>query len=357
MTTIKKYSILNLLIFFVFSSTSIIKAQETTEEVLTALLQDENVPGAQIVHVKNGKTTSYNLGEKKYKSGDKVVAETLFQAASMTKVVAAYAMLRLLDKGIFELDVPLSDYWGYDRLKDDPYVNEITARMVLNHTTGLPNWARNKPLKVGFQPGSDYRYSGEGFFYLQQVLEHLTGKSFEEILREEVFIPFAMKESSLLYDDEKEELYAFGHDGTDGLEPSKKRRFIRENAAYTLLTNASDYTKFVQKGLLEGKGLKPETLQLMLTTSSKMKAKNNQTAIEANEHLSFGLGVLLQENELGKQIIHTGSNSGRYLAIFIAYPKTKESLVVLTNGANGGVYREKVAELLLDKQTFWSFNR
>lgn len=357
MTTFKTYSILSLIIFLALSSTLEIKAQEITEEKIRTLMQEENVPGTQIVHVKNGKSTSYNLGEKKYNSGDMVTAETLFQAASMTKVVAAFAMLRLFDQGVFELDVPLSDYWTYDRLKDDPYLNEITARMVLNHTSGLPNWARNKPLKVGFKPGTDYQYSGEGFFYLQQVLEHLTGKSFEDIVENEVFIPFDMKESSLLYDEEKDVLYAYGHDGTDGLEPSEKRKFIRENAAYTLLTTASDYTKFVQKGLLEGKGLDTKTLKLMLTTSSKMKAKNNPTAIEANKHLSFGLGVLLQENELGKQIIHTGSNSGRYLAIFIAYPKTKESLVVLTNSINGGVFREKVAKLLLEKQTFWSFHR
>lgn len=357
MRSIKKRRLLNLLVFFVLSSSCVIKAQDTMEDVLEALLQQENVPGAQILHVKDGKTTSYNLGEKKYNSGDKVTSQTLFQAASMTKVVAAYAMLRLLDQGVFELDVPLSEYWTYDRLEDDPYVDEITARMVLNHTTGLPNWARNKPLKVGFKPGTDYRYSGEAFFYLQQVVEHLTGKSFEEIVKEEVFIPFDMEVSSLLYDENKDLLYAYGHDGVNGLEPSKKRKFTRENAAYTLLTNASDYTKFVQKGLLEGEGLKPETLKSMLSSSSKMKPKDNAAAIEANQHLSFGLGILLQENELGKQILHTGSNSGRYLAIFIAYPKTNESLVILTNGVNGRVYREKVAELLLEEQTFWSFNR
>lgn len=346
--------VFTLLILF---SIKLMFAQNNMEAQLVALMQQEHVPGAQIVHVKDGRTNSYDLGEKKYQSGDKVTDKSLFQAASMTKVVAAYAFLRLLDKGVFELDKPLSDYWEYDRLKDDPYVNEVTARMVLNHTTGLPNWSRNKPLEIGFKPGTSYRYSGEGFFYLQQVLEHLTGKLLEEIVNEEVFVPFNMKESSLLYDDEKEELYAYGHAGLDGLEPSVKREFRRENAAYTLLTTASDYTKFVQKCLLEGKGLKPETLQRMLTPSSKMKPNDDHDAIEFNKHLSFGLGVLLQENELGKQIIHTGSNSGRYLAIFMAYPKTMESLVVLTNSSNGKEFREKVARLLLDEQTFWVFER
>lgn len=349
----KKYGRVSLMIFFAFSFMSITHAQEVTEEQLTTLMRQENVPGAQIVHVRDGKTISYNLGEKKYKSGNKVTATTLFQAASMTKAVAAYAMLKLLDKDVFELDIPLSEYWEYDRLRDDPYVNEITARRVLNHTTGLPNWSRNKPLKIGFQPGTAYRYSGEGFFYLQQVLEHLTGKSFEEIVEEEVFTPFDMKESSLLYNDEKDELYAYGHDGPNGLKPSEKRKFRRENVASTMLTTASDYTKFVQQGLLEGKGLKSETLQIMLTPSSSMNPTNSLN--KAYEHLSYGLGVVLQENELGKQIIHTGSNRGRYLSIFIAYPKTKESLVIFTNSANGKAFREKVSELLLDKQTFWVF--
>lgn len=349
-------TILLMFVFFVFVLQSQSYAQSKEEE-LTRMMTEENVPGAQIMHIKNGKTSSYHLGEKKYKTGDKVTANTLFQAASMTKVVAAYAMLKLLDQGLFELDKPIADYWEYGRLKDDPYVGEITVRMVLNHTSGLPNWAKDKPLRAGFKPGTDYRYSGEGFYYLQQMLEHLTGKSFQEIVQEEVFIPFGMKASSLLYSDDKDELYAFGHDGEDGLVPSKMRKFRSANAAYTLLTTASDYTRFVQKGLIEGEGLKPETLHAMFTTSSKMKPKNNEQSIEAHKHLSFGLGVLLQENELGKQVIHTGSNGGRYLAIFIAYPKSKESLVILTNGANGNKYREKVAKLLLDEQTFWSFRR
>lgn len=339
---------------FLFNVTATVHAQK--EKELVALMKQLKVPGVQIIYQKNGNNISYNLGEKKHGSGDKVTANTLFQVASMTKSVAAYAALKLIDKKVLDLDTPLSDYWEYDRLKDDFNAKSITARMVLNHTSGLPNWAKKKPLKTSFKPGVAYRYSGEGFYYLQQVMEYLTGKSLEVIIREEVFIPFGMENSSLLYHKEKNGMYAYGHRGTDGLKPTKLRKFTKANAAYTMLSTATDYTKFVKNGILEGKGLKKETHKLMLSTSSLLKPKNQKTK-KAYKHLSYGLGVLLQENELGKKILHGGANGRQFYSIFVADPSKNESLVILTNGANGKKFREKAIEILLPKQIFWMFRR
>src|SRR5690606_34494358 len=129
------------------------QTRQVMEAKITQIMKELAVPGVQITHIKDGKRTSYHLGEKKYGSGDMVTDSTLFQAASMSKVVFAYAALRLYDQGLYELDRPLSDYLDYERLRADPYVGEITARMCLNHTTGLPNWAKDKPLRTSFKPG------------------------------------------------------------------------------------------------------------------------------------------------------------------------------------------------------------
>lgn len=325
------------------------------EKELAKLMKRYHVPGLQVVHVKDGDTVSYYLGEKLYGSGDKVDANTLFQAASMTKTVAAYAMLRLYDKGVYDLDKPLVEYMPYKRLEHDPNLKYITARMCLNHTTGLPNWARGKQLNTRFKPGSSYRYSGEGFMFLQRVLEHLTGKPFAQIVKEEVFEPLGMKSSSMIYQEWMEPHYATGHDGEDGLKPSPLRKLKRANSAASLLTTASDYTIFAQEAMLRGKGLKPETWEMMTSTSSSGRASNKSG--KAYQHVSYGLGVVLQENEVGKAVAHTGSNAGRYLTVFIGYPETKESLVIFTNSKNGQDLRAKIAEVMLPGQTLWLFRR
>src|SRR5690554_5454198 len=85
-------------------------AQQSKEAELERLMLEIGVPGVQIVHLKDGQATSYNLGVKRYGAPEKVDKNTVFQAASMSKVVAAYAFLRLFDRGVFELDEPLINY-------------------------------------------------------------------------------------------------------------------------------------------------------------------------------------------------------------------------------------------------------
>src|SRR5690554_8133589 len=82
-------------------------AQQSTEAELDRLMLEIGVPGVQIVHVKDGQATSYNLGVKRSGAPEPVDENTVFQAASMSKVVAAYAFLRLFDRGVFDLDEPL----------------------------------------------------------------------------------------------------------------------------------------------------------------------------------------------------------------------------------------------------------
>ena len=114
-----------------------------TAATLLALMQKTGVPGMQLVYTKNKLVTSYALGVHTAGSVAAVDATTAFEAASLGKAVLAYVALRLVDRGVFGFDKPLLSYHAYPRLQGAPNADHITARMVLGHTAGLPNWAAN----------------------------------------------------------------------------------------------------------------------------------------------------------------------------------------------------------------------
>src|SRR5262249_48162527 len=101
---------------------------------------------------------------------------TVFEVASVSKTVFAYAVMKLCQKGVLGLDTPLTRYTAERYLEGDPRLDLITARHVLTHTTGFQNWrSAEEPLKIHFRPGQQFSYSGEGYSYLQSVVTHLTG--------------------------------------------------------------------------------------------------------------------------------------------------------------------------------------
>ncbi len=170
---------------------------------LGAIMAEQGVPGAQVIYADRGTEREFDYGVANAATGRPVTAETVFEAASLTKVVASYVVLQLVDEGLLDLDTPLSEYFDYSRIAGDPAAQRITGRMVLTHTSGLPNWAtgpsspefETTPVSTTFEPGTQWSYSGEGFYYLQKTVESLTGKSFEQLVRERVFERFGMAEA------------------------------------------------------------------------------------------------------------------------------------------------------------------
>ena len=131
-------------------------------------IKSENIHGLSIAVIKNRKIIwNHAYGIRNNDTGDSVNTKTLFDAASMSKPVTAYLTLKLHEREKIELDTPLVNYLqGKIIFKDERY-KLITARMVLTHTTGLPNWGK----KLINEPGATFGYSGEGYVYLGKVLE------------------------------------------------------------------------------------------------------------------------------------------------------------------------------------------
>jgi CubicO group peptidase (beta-lactamase class C family) len=317
------------------------------EQQLQQLMTQYGIPGIQLVCIKGKKEKSVNLGTIGGKSDKKVTSYTIFEAASLSKCVFAYAVLRLYDKGIINLDTPLMRYIGsYERFDPaDPRYVKISARMVLRHTTGLPNWGDDKFARLIFAPDSTFSYSGEGFQYLQRVIEKLTNKSLNEIAQEEVFIPLGMNSSSYVWTDKFETLSAFGND-SNAVNGHK-----RQMAAASLLSTAHDYAIFL-RALMKGTGLKPGTHRMMFEKQSAGIWFHHRVT-QANEHIWWGLGIGLQENERGQWVWQWGDN-GDFKGFCIANPKKKEALVYFTHSTWGLHITSDILNTFFSQQTWWS---
>ncbi|MBK0377752.1 serine hydrolase [Mucilaginibacter segetis] len=324
-------------------------AQQTRQQLLRTIIEDVNLPGVQVAYTGKGQTSEYNAGTSKQGLSRKIKSSTIFRAGSLGKCVFAYAVLRLYDRGVLSLDTPLMRYIGsYDRFDPtDPRYSMITARMVLSHTSDLAEFSEfdtHAPVKLLFAPGSAYSYSGEGYWFLQKVVEKLVHKLFEQLMQEEVFNPLGMHSSTYVQTDDMD---------TEMLgKPGKDLLWMMPNAAFTLLSNAHDYNLFLQ-ALLAGKGLKPGTQQLMFSRQTKHKAPGDTTS---GQYINWGLGVGLAQGKTGQLIWHWGKTDD-FFSFFVARPDTKESMVFFTRGESGSKITDQLIETFLGKQTAFTIRQ
>ena len=173
-----------------------------------------SIPGVSLALIKDGKVVYHKTyGVRNTMTGEKVDGNTLFEAASVTKPVFSFAVQRLAERRIIDLDKPLYLYLPYEDIAYDERYKLITARHVLTHRTGFPNWRwmnADSKLNLRFTPGTEYNYSGEGFEYLKMVVEKITGKKVEQVLREEVIEPVGLYHTFFSNNDSLQRMVAKG---------------------------------------------------------------------------------------------------------------------------------------------------
>jgi len=139
--------------------------------------------------------------------------------------------MQLVDQGRIDLDRPLVRYRRPDYLADHPWIALITPRNVLRHTTGLPNW-RSKPatekLTPMVKPGTRIDYSGEAIFWLQLAVESITGQSLDDSMREHLFGPAGMNDSSYTWNADLAARSVYGHRAHDAAETGMPPQMFRE---------------------------------------------------------------------------------------------------------------------------------
>jgi len=300
-------------------------------------MKKAGVPGLTIAVIRGGKTKwLHGFGMKDVKTGQPVTGETVFEAASLSKPVFTYGVLKLVEQGKLGLDVPLTTYLPKPFVAGDERLAKITARIVLSHRTGFPNWpADDGSVSIYFTPGERFSYSGEGYIYLQRVVEKITGKPLNEYMTQAVFTPLGMTSSSYVWRPDFDALTATGYD-SDG-KPTELEKPTEALAASTLNTTAKDYALFVE-AVLNGQGLKPATLREMetpeiaLDPECRICIKHEPKQLSKN--LFWGLGWGIERKDGTDALWHWGDN-GSFKGFVMADPKTKSGVVMFANSENG----------------------
>ena len=313
-----------------------------------------SVPGLSLVLVRDSKVIwSRGFGVADVRTKTSVDADTVFEAGSMSKPVFAYVVLKLAEKGILDLDTPLTSYTTERFLSGDTRLSRITARHVLSHTAGFQNWrSKDVPLHIQFEPGTQYLYSGEGYSYLQSVVTALVGRrdasvcerfendveacatDFDAFMRGSILMPFAMTSSGYLVRDTQRPRLAAPHDekGRRLDRPESTAPAVaRYGAAGALKTTPTDYAKFLIEVIDPRPDdmfrLKPATLAEMLRPRIKLPPETQPPA-------SYALGWMVWHLDTGDVINHGGDNPG-FKAFAAASVARKSGFVLMTNGDAG----------------------
>jgi CubicO group peptidase (beta-lactamase class C family) len=301
------------------------------------------IDGLALALIKDGEIIQGFSGHSDQKKRLLVTAQTVFPAASLSKPVFAYAVLKLVDQGVLSLDMPLAGFVDY--APGDEFAAEITAAHVLSHTTGFPNWrSSEQPLKSYFRPGDRFSYSGEGFVFLQRVVERLTGESLEATAQRLVFEPLGMTRSTFdparKFDDTVVPSEAAA-DATVSVRATA-------NAARSLRTTAHDYAQFL-KAILSGTGLKSSTSESWMEARKSVPANFVNAADPRGMHqkdsaVGWGLGWGLEIES--RFFFQWGANNG-YVSFTIGSRVDGVAFVILTTGFTGLECIRQLVEVVL----------
>ena len=350
-------------------------------------MQALGVPGMGIAVVEAGKLAwSRGFGLADVERKVPVDDATLFEVASMSKPPFAYVVLQLVDQRKLSLDKPLVEYRRPDYLGDDPWIDRITVRDVLRHSTGLPNWRKDpahEKLVPAVAPGTRIDYSGEAFVWLQLVVEAITGESLDETMHRLLFAPAGMHDSSYGWDAQVAARSVRGYGVPGDADAAKPPQGLREawdaampvaeqwnkplsswryadaeralplaqahaapgivnwagdilaDAAASLHCTVQDYARFMALMVHAESSsweLRPETRSAMLRKQIDVPGRWTDK----------GLGWNIEATPRGPVFYHSGSNAGIFKSFAVGDAARHRALVVSTNATNGNLLYPRV---------------
>lgn len=320
---------------------------------LQELMARFNVPGASVAVMRDFAihwAKGYGIAD--VESGARVDTETMFQAASISKPVAAMGVLKAVQDGIFALDQDINSILTTWRLETDTFARHhpVTPRMLTSHTSGLgdgfgfPGYPPGAPLPTMVQlfegappsnvgalfmeraPMTLMEYSGGGVTLMQQALSDARRRPFADILRDDVLRPIGMTRSSFQQPmaPEHDRNAARAH-SREGTAMGPKWHVYPELAAAGLWTTPSDLARFAIEVQLAAAGRSTRVL-------TRATAREMLTPVGVGD---FAVGFSIRKVGEGWYFSHGGSNWG-FRATLMAHTAHGYGLVIMTNGDQGG---------------------
>ena len=327
------------------------------DQKIPQLLNDFIVPGTAIAIIENGKIIlQKGYGYSDIDKETKVTNTTGFNIGSISKTIAAWGVMKLVQEGKIDLDTPAENYLTRWHLPESEFdSNEVTIRRLLSHTAGLslhgyPGWSskdnlptieeslngkNNGPgrVEIIMEPGTKWKYSGGGFSILQLIIEEVTQQNFEDYMQAEILYPLGMTSSSYTID--KKIMKASSLEYNNFGEEIDFELFTAQAAA-GLHTTIDDFTKFAQASLYANKNNKKNQQILSASIIQQMM----EPAPASNGRYGLGYSV---DSIQGTSVTlrgHGGANSGWHAYLQVD-PVTNDGFIMVTNGGAGhNIYRQ-----------------
>jgi CubicO group peptidase (beta-lactamase class C family) len=324
-----------------------------------AAMAETGANGMAIAVIEGGRVTTVRAYGRRNAAGDPLQTDTVMYGASLTKTVLAYTALTLIDQGKLALDTPLADYFDrpliefgageahlakygpYRDLAGDDRWRRITARMALTHSTGFHNFWFIEPdqkLRIHFDPGTRFSYSGEGFSLLQFTIEHgsvAKGLGLDvKALTDGIFKRLGMTRTSVQWRADFRPNLADGWNDKGEIVEHDERSNVR--MAGSMDTTIDDLSKFAA-ALVRGDGLSPaaraELVKPSLPISTAHQFPNfgaELPAAERRRDLAAGLGVVVFNGPQGRGF-YKGGHDGQTANTLVCVERGARCVLILAN--------------------------
>jgi CubicO group peptidase (beta-lactamase class C family) len=356
--------------FLVLSSTfahdqPAIPAPAVVDAAVRRVMAETHANGLALAIIDQGQVHYVQSYGERNAQGDKLETDTVMYGASLTKLVFAHAVMQLVDAGKLDLDAPfaglldkpLPEYPAYAALADDPRWQALTPRIALTHSTGFANFAFLEPdqkLRIHFQPGSRYAYSGEGLILLQFVLER--GRKDRGLgvpvgeLTDRTFTQLGMTRTSLKWRADFAGNLADGWN--DKGEPLPHDQRSRVRAAGSMDTTIHDLALFAA-ALMRGDGLSPAARaelvrpQLPITTAHQFPTLQPELPpAQRRPDLQAALGCVTFTGPQGPGFFKGGHNE-QTANTLVALERGRRCVVILSNDVRAEAGFAELIQLIL----------
>lgn len=328
----------------------VVKGQPIEAMTLADRMQFYKTPGVSIAFINNGRIEwARAYGVREAGSRELVTTDTLFQAGSISKPVAAAMALQMTQSGRLALDEDVNRKLTSWKVPENEFTSreKVTVRRILSHSAGLTNHAvgnytagaelptlaqildgakpaNSPPIRVDFVPGSRWRYSGGGYSVLQQLIVDVGGKPFPKLAQEIIFDRLKMKRSTF----EQPLPERFQKQATVG-HNRKGERIVGnwitfpEMAAAGLWSTPSDLARFALE-LQKSKTGKSNKILTAQTTDQMLRRQ-----IE-----NWGLGFSVEGEGDSARFSHVGDTMG-YKCSLVMYQNSGQGVAIMTNSDRG----------------------